>query len=230
MNKKVIELQNVSKIYSLGSTKVNALKNVNLAINSGEFVTIMGPSGSGKSTLLNMIGCLDIPSEGCVKINNIDTSSINDYELTIIRRDNIGFVFQQFNLIHSLTAKENVELSLIFKNIPLKEREAKVLYLFKNIRLDLNYMNHKPGELSGGQQQRIAIARALANDPPIILADEPTGNLDSNTGQSIMNLLKELNLKGITIIVVTHDLRLKRYANRFVEINDGEIANEYNKL
>ena len=224
MSDTMVELQNVTKIYTLGSSEVHALSRINISIKKGDFVTIMGPSGSGKSTLLNMVGCLDLPTDGTIKVNDTDLSILSDDELTAIRRDNIGFIFQQFNLIQTLTAIENVEMPMIFNKMPASVRRAKALSMFKRANLELEYADHKPGELSGGQQQRVAIARALANDPPIILADEPTGNLDTKTGQSVMELLSDLNANGTTVIVVTHDQRLVEYSDRTIELRDGEVC------
>jgi len=222
----IVDLQNVTKVYTLGSNEIYALNGVNLTIKKGDFVTIMGPSGSGKSTLLNMIGCLDLPSEGIVRINGTDVSTLSDDELTTLRRDNIGFIFQQFNLIQTLTAIENVEMPMIFSRMDAAARRKKALSLFNQSNLEIEYANHRPNELSGGQQQRVAIARALANNPPVILADEPTGNLDTKTGESIMKLLEDLNSKGTTVIVVTHDQRLAEYSNTTIRLQDGEIYNE----
>jgi putative ABC transport system ATP-binding protein len=220
----IVELQNVTKIYTLGSSKIHALSRINISIEKGDFVTIMGPSGSGKSTLLNMIGCLDLPTDGAIKVNNTNLSILSDDGLTAIRRDNIGFIFQQFNLIQTLTAIENVEMPMIFNKMPASARRAKALFLLERANLEPEYAEHKPGELPEGQQQRVAIARALANDPPIILADEPTGNLDTKTGQSVMELLSDLNANGTTVIVVTHDQRLAEYSDRTIELRDGEVC------
>ena len=181
----------------------------------------MGPSGSGKSTLLNMLGCLDVPTEGEIFIDGSDISKLEDEELTKIRRDKIGFVFQKFNLIPTLTAAENVELPMIFKKVPPERGHERAMELFAMVNLDEQFLDHKPSELSSGQQQRVAIARAMANDPLILLADEPTGNLDTKTGESIMELLGALNEKGRTIIVVTHDPRLSEYSKRTMRIVDG---------
>ena len=226
MPDRIVELQNVTKMYTLGSNEIYALNKVDLSIKKGDFVTIMGPSGSGKSTLLNMIGCLDLPTEGTVKINGIDISTLSDDDLTAIRRNNIGFIFQQFNLIQALTAIENVEMPMIFNNASADVRREKALSMFERANLEAEYADHKPNELSGGQQQRVAIARALANDPPIILADEPTGNLDTKTGKSVMDLLSDLNVKGTTVIVVTHDQKLAEYSNLNIRLRDGEVCHE----
>jgi len=220
----IIELRNVTKVYTLGSNQIYALKQVSLLIKKGDFVTIMGPSGSGKSTLLNLIGCLDLPSEGTIRINGTDISILNDDDLTAIRRNSIGFIFQQFNLIQTLTAIENVEMPMIFNRMSAATRRERAFVLLERANLELKYADHKPSELSGGQQQRMAIARALANNPPVILADEPTGNLDTNTGTSVMELLSDLNANGTTVIVVTHDESLKRYSRTIIKLRDGQIC------
>ncbi|EHP84334.1 ABC transporter ATP-binding protein [Methanotorris formicicus] len=223
----MIKLKNITKTYKMGNEIIYALKNVNLEIKEGEFVSIMGPSGSGKSTLLNIIGCLDKPTEGEVYIDGIKTNDLDDDELTKIRRDKIGFIFQQFNLIPLLTALENVELPLIFKyknTLDEGERKRMALECLKMAELDERFASHKPNQLSGGQQQRVAIARALANNPPILLCDEPTGSLDSKTGEKIMNLLKKLNEGGKTVVVVTHDINVGMCADRIINIRDGEIV------
>ena len=224
MSEPVVELKGVSKIYTLGLNKIHALDNVDLNIQKGEFISVMGPSGSGKSTLLNLVGCLDLPTSGAVLIDGIATSGLNDDRLTTIRRDKIGFIFQQFNLIPTLTAIENVEMPMIFGRVPANRLRGKALSLFEMVGLEAMYADHRQNELSGGQQQRVAVARALANDPALILADEPTGNLDTKTGTSIMNLLKELNERGATIVMVTHDPRLSTYADKTVEMIDGRIG------
>ncbi|MHC1574549.1 MAG: ABC transporter ATP-binding protein [Candidatus Methanogasteraceae archaeon] len=223
MSEPVVELKGVSKIYTLGLNKIHALDNVDLNIQKGEFISVMGPSGSGKSTLLNLVGCLDLPTSGAVLIDGIATSGLNDDRLTTIRRDKIGFIFQQFNLIPTLTAIENVEMPMIFRRVPAQLLRKKALRLFEMVGLEAIYADHRQNELSGGQQQRVAVARALANDPALILADEPTGNLDTKTGIAIMNLLSELNDRGATIVMVTHDPRLSTYADRTVEMIDGQI-------
>ena len=219
----IVKLQNVKRIYTLGENKIHALNGVSFSIKKGDFVTIMGSSGSGKSTLLNMIGCLDLPTSGKVKINNVDLSKLDDDGLTAIRRNNIGFIFQQFNLIPTLTALENVEIPMIFNGASPAKRRKKALEMLKKADLPLEYADHKPNEMSGGQQQRVAIARALANEPPILLADEPTGNLDTKTGHNIMELLRELNAAGTTVIVVTHDPKLEEYSHTTIRIQDGEV-------
>ncbi len=219
----VIECEKVSKVYDLGKVKVNALKNVSLKIKNKEFLSIMGPSGSGKSTLLHLIGCLDKPTSGTIKIDGKDVSKLNENELASIRRNKIGFVFQFFYLVPRLTALENVELPMIFANVNKKERKKRALELLKEVGLEKR-ANHKPNELSGGERQRVAIARALVNNPKIILADEPTGNLDSKTGKEIMELLRRLNKEGKTIVVVTHDKNIAKYGNRTIYIKDGKIV------
>ena len=226
MPKPIVELRDVTKVYTLGDNKIYALNKVNISIEKGDFVTIMGSSGSGKSTLLNMVGCLDLPTKGKVMINGTDISRLDDDGLTSIRRNNIGFIFQQFNLIQTLTALENVEMPMIFNGSSPAKRRKKALELFGKAQLPAEYDQHKPNELSGGQQQRVAIARALANDPPILLADEPTGNLDSKTGHSVMELLQELNLAGTTVIVVTHDPKLEEFSNTTIKLQDGVICDE----
>jgi len=223
MPENIVEIKNVTKIYTLGENKIYALNKVSAKIGKGDFVTIMGSSGSGKSTLLNMLGCLDLPTSGKVLINNTDISKLDDDRLTSLRRNNIGFIFQQFNLIQTLTAVENVEIPMIFNGASPAKRRKKALQLFRKAQLPAEYAHHKPNELSGGQQQRVAIARALANDPPILLADEPTGNLDSKTGHGVMELLRELNLAGTTVIVVTHDPRMEEYSRTTIRLQDGEI-------
>jgi putative ABC transport system ATP-binding protein len=226
MSEHVVELQEITKTYTLGSNNIHALKGVSFSIEKKDFLTIMGASGSGKSTLLNLIGCLDIPTKGVVKINGVDISKLNDEQLTAIRRSSIGFIFQQFNLIPTLTALENIELPMVFSKIPEVVREKRALSLLEQVNLDSKYAVHKSYELSGGQQQRVAIARALANSPSLLLADEPTGNLDTKTGREIMELLNFLNLNGTTVVVVTHDPTLLNYSNRNIRLIDGEISNE----
>ena len=221
----VIELIDVHKVYRTAYYEVHALNGVTMAVRKGEFVAIMGPSGSGKSTLLNIIGCLDKPTKGKVVINGVETSKLSDRELTDLRRNSIGFIFQQYNLIPTLTALENVELPMIFKGINKKERERRARELLEIVGLKKE-MDRKPTELSGGQQQRVAIARALANNPLILLCDEPTGNLDTRTGKAVMEIISRLNEeRGVTVVLVTHDLTLSDYADRVVRIRDGRIEN-----
>jgi len=223
MPETIADIRKVTKVYTLGENKIYALNKVSAKIEKGDFVTIMGSSGSGKSTLLNMLGCLDLPTSGKVLINNTNLSKLDDDGLTSLRRNNIGFIFQQFNLIPTLTAIENVEIPMIFNGASPDTRRKKALEMLKKADLPLEYASHKPNEMSGGQQQRVAIARALANEPPILLADEPTGNLDTKTGHNIMELLKELNAAGTTVIVVTHDPLLEEYSHTTIKIQDGEV-------
>ncbi|TAJ45302.1 ABC transporter ATP-binding protein [Methanofollis fontis] len=219
----VIEMKDVRKVYPRPAGDVVALDGLSLEILEGEFVAIMGSSGSGKSTLLNQIGCLDVPTSGSLLIDGRDVGSMTDFELTELRRDAIGFIFQKFNLIPLLTAYENVELPLIMKN---RHRSAadRPIDLLRQVGLEGEVITHTPPELSGGQQQRVAIARALANDPRILLADEPTGNLDSRTGEQIMDLLADLHRQGRTIVMVTHDRQTADYADRIITILDGRIV------
>ena len=220
----IIELKKVWKTYYMGEVSLDVLKGIDLKINKGEFVVIVGPSGSGKSTMMNQVGVLDVPTSGTIYLNNIDISTLSESDLAQLRGKTIGFVFQQFNLIPTLTALENVTLPTIFQNVSEKERLEKAEALLRMVDLG-ERMNHKPNELSGGQQQRVAIARALVNDPEIILADEPTGNLDSKSGQQVMDFLSKLHSqKHKTIILVTHDLELVRYAQKVVFLKDGEIV------
>jgi putative ABC transport system ATP-binding protein len=222
--KKIIRFQDVTKIYPLPAGDVVALDRVSLDVAAGDFIAIMGPSGSGKSTLLNLMGCLDTPSSGdlCIKGRNI--RGMNDEELTTLRRDHLGFIFQQFNLLPLLTALENVQYPLILKT-GNRECRDRCLDVLSAMDLDATLYSHKPSELSGGQQHRVAIARALVNDPEILLADEPTGNLDTKTGTAIMNLLQDLNQnQGKTIIMVTHDPAIAKYARRMIRIVDGKIT------
>ncbi len=220
----VISFDNVTKVYPLPAGDVVALAGIDLAIEKGEFVLVMGPSGSGKSTLLNIMGSLDVPTSGEVTIAGRQISRMSDDELTLMRRDHIGFVFQQFNLIPLLSVVENVEYPLILKGRQTgdRERAAEVL---RAVGITETHLTHKPGELSGGQQQRVAIARALANDPDFLLCDEPTGNLDTKTGTAIMNLIARMNREeGKTVVMVTHDPRMTEYADRTVRIVDGRLA------
>jgi len=225
----MIELRNVTKTYRVGGEVIYALRNINLKIESGEFVAVMGPSGSGKSTLLNIMGCLDRPDSGEVYIDGMEISHLEEDQLTEIRRDKVGFVFQHFNLIPLLTALENVELPLIFKyrnRLSEREKKERVLRCLRMAELDERFANHYPNQLSGGQQQRVAIARALANNPPILLCDEPTGSLDSKTGEKILKLLKKLNWEGKTVVVVTHDRSVAEHAHRTIYLRDGRIVKQ----
>jgi len=221
-----VEVENLSKVYVLGkggSIRVTAVDGVSFKMKRGEFMLLMGPSGSGKTTLFNMIGGLDKPTEGTVYIDEVDISKLDAYELAWLRNKKIGYIFQTFNLIPVLSAFENVELPMVFAGVDREEREKKVRELLERVGLG-ERMFHKPNELSGGQQQRVAIARALANDPTLILADEPTGNLDLNTGLEIIGLLKELNReKGVTIMTATHDLKMLDVADRILWLRDGKI-------
>ncbi|HJK54887.1 MAG TPA: ABC transporter ATP-binding protein [Methanocorpusculum sp.] len=221
----VVELRDVYKIYRMPAGDVHALNGVTFSVMPGEFVAIMGPSGSGKSTLMNMIGCLDVPTEGEMYIDGKNVKEMTDDELTIHRRDHIGFIFQKFNLISLLTAYENVEYPMILK-YGKRDDTGRPKELLASVGIDEQKMTHTPFELSGGQQQRVAIARALANDPALLLCDEPTGNLDSKMSEQIMMLLRELNSRGRTIIMVTHDPHTATYADRTIVIRDGEIVDE----
>jgi putative ABC transport system ATP-binding protein len=222
----VIVTDNLWKTYEMGDQQVNALRGVNLRIRHNEYVAIMGPSGSGKSTLMNLIGCLDSPSQGKYWLNGHDVSELNDDELARIRNKEIGFVFQTFNLLARATSLHNVELPLIYNGTPAAERTERAKNVLESVGLGSRMM-HKPNELSGGQRQRVAIARALVNHPSIILADEPTGNLDSKTGDEIMALFDDLHAKGNTIILVTHEPDIAEYAHRIVTIRDGGIAGDH---
>ncbi|MBQ4899265.1 ABC transporter ATP-binding protein [Paenibacillus sp. Marseille-P2973] len=201
------------------------LKDVSFQIHQGEFVAIIGPSGSGKSTLMNMLGCLDVANEGIYLLDGQDVKKLSDNKLAVIRNEKIGFIFQQFNLLPKLTAFENVELPLIYRNVPYKERKKAIEESLRLVGL-ADRMHHKPSELSGGQQQRVAIARAIAGNPPLLLADEPTGALDSKTGIEVMEKMKELNRLGHTIIIITHDLSIAEQAKRVISIQDGMIVED----
>ena len=222
MKDTIIKLDNVWKTYQMGKVKVNALRGLNLEIRKGEFVAIMGPSGSGKSTAVNMVGALDIPSKGKIYLENKDISKQSESDLAQIRGKKIGFIFQQFNLINTLSALENVTLPMLFQDIGRDERLETGKNLLQMVGLQ-ERINHKPTELSGGEQQRVAIARSLANDPEVVLADEPTGNLDSKTGQMVIKFLEGLNKKGKTIIMVTHDTNVAKHAHRIEFLKDGKI-------
>jgi len=218
----MLELKNVEKEYQLGKVVVPVLRNINFKIKKGEFVSIMGPSGSGKTTMLNLIGFLDRPTRGKVYIEGKDTSLLNDNQLAKIRNRKIGFIFQMYNIIARLTALENVMMPMMYAGVPASERKKRAEQLLEQVGLG-DRKNHHPTELSGGERQRVSIARALANNPQILVADEPTGNLDSKSGKMIMEILKELNKKGQTIILVTHNPELSKYAQREVKMIDGEI-------
>ena len=225
MEKVIIELKNVWKIYKLGDTEVCATKNVNVAIKKGEHVAILGPSGSGKSTMMNLVGALDVPTKGSIFLDGKDIGKMSESQLAQLRGKTIGFVFQQFNLIPSLTATQNVELPMMFYGVAASERLKRAHALLQQVGLG-HRIHHLPTKLSGGEQQRVAIARALANEPDVILADEPTGNLDSTTGKSIMLMLGELHAKGKTIIMVTHDVDLVKHAQRVIELKDGQVVKD----
>lgn len=222
----LVEVQDMCKIYNPGENEVRALDHVSLKINKGEFVGIIGHSGSGKSTLMNMLGCLDVPTSGRYFLNGKDVSNLTDDELSDIRNVEIGFIFQGFNLIPNLTARENVELPLIYRGVGRKERTALAEESLEMVGLS-HRMDHKPSEMSGGQQQRVAIARAIAAKPPVILADEPTGNLDSKSTQEIMNVLKELHKSGRTVILITHDDDIAAQVRRVIRIKDGKIEADF---
>ena len=229
MSNEILVIENLSRTFKVGKHKVHALKETNLSISKGEFVAIMGPSGSGKTTLLNLIGCLDKPSTGKLVLNNVDIAKLNESELSEIRRDKIGFIFQNANLMPILNAIENVELPMECNGTPKDERTKRAKDLLKKVGLE-ERMKQRPNQLSSGEKQRVAIARAFANRPSIILADEPTGNLDSETGSRIMELLTSLNKNiGTTIIVVTHDEKMALYASKKMVIQDGKITNMYIK-
>jgi putative ABC transport system ATP-binding protein len=221
----LIETSNLWKTYQMGSESVHALRGVNISIEQGEYVAIMGPSGSGKSTLMNLIGCLDTPSQGEYILNGKPVSGMNDNELANIRNREIGFVFQTFNLLPRASSLHNVELPLIYNGTGARDRRHMAEDALSKVQL-ADRMMHKPSELSGGQRQRVAIARALVNRPSILLADEPTGNLDSKTSEEIMKLLDELHKQGNTIIIVTHERDIARHAHRVLSILDGEIAGD----
>lgn len=221
----IIQLDKVWKVYDLGEVKVNAVRGISLKILRGDYVVILGPSGSGKSTLMNLVGALDIPTHGRIFLDNKDIGLMSESELAQLRGKKIGFVFQQFNLIQTLTATQNIELPMMFYGISKEERLKRSQNLLNQVGLG-HRLEHLPNKLSGGEQQRVAIARALANDPEVLLADEPTGNLDTKTGMQIMQLLAELNKSGRTIIMVTHDVNLVKHANKVVKIKDGEIESE----
>ncbi|RDI92567.1 ABC-type transporter [Thermosipho africanus Ob7] len=218
----VFEMNQVKKIYKMGDVDVKALDGISFKIKKGEFVIIMGPSGSGKSTTLHIMGCLDKPTSGNVYIDGVDVSKLNDKLLAKIRGEKIGFVFQQFNLLPRLTALENVELPMMYKGVPLKKRRKRAKELLELVGLG-DRINHKPTQLSGGQMQRVAIARALANEPSYILADEPTGNLDSKSGEDILEIFKRLNKDGMTVVIVTHDPELELLGNHVIFLRDGKI-------
>ncbi len=219
----VLELKDVWKTYDLGKIKLDVLRGISFQIKKSDFVIVLGPSGSGKSTLLNMMSCLDVPTKGQVFLDGKDVSSFSEDELAIIRGEKIGFVFQQFNLLPHLTAIQNVVLPTTFRGVSIEQKTEKAKAILSDVGL-ADRLNHKPSELSGGEKQRVAISRALINDPEIIVADEPTGNVDSKTGAHIMELLEDLNKKEKrTVVVVTHDRELEKFANKTINIRDGKI-------
>lgn len=222
--KSIIQFVDVCRQYQLGGSDVNALNDINLEIDRGEFVALVGPSGSGKSTLLNLLGGLDRPTSGDIRVVDLSLGAATEEELSVHRRHNVGFVFQTFNLLPTLTALENVTLPLMLDGVSLAERNQRATELLERVGLG-HRLDHRPTELSGGEQQRTAIARALVNNPDFVLADEPTGNLDSSTGEEVMDLLRELNTeRGVTLIVVTHDADVAAYADRIVHLKDGAIS------
>lgn len=221
----LIEVRDLCKVYNPGENEVRALDHVSLSIRKGEFVAIIGQSGSGKSTLMNMLGCLDIPTSGTYYLNGTDVSTMKDNDLSAVRNREIGFIFQGFNLISNLTALENVELPLIYRGIDRRQRKTLAEESLKMVGLEKR-MSHKPAEMSGGQQQRVAIARAIAAKPPVILADEPTGNLDSASSREILGILKELHRGGRTVVLITHDNGIAEQAKRVVRILDGKIESD----
>ena len=218
----MLYMENITKVYDTGKVQVQALTDVNFQVDGGEFVAIIGPSGSGKSTLMNLIGCLDTPTSGSYRLDGQDVSTLSDRQLAVVRNWKIGFVFQSFHLLPKLTAQENVELPLVYRGLSREERRTMAMRALTLVGLE-DRVRHKPVELSGGQQQRVAIARALAGDPPLLLADEPTGNLDSASGNEILKTLEELNGKGRTIILITHDRHVADSAGRIVRIEDGRM-------
>jgi len=221
----LIETRDLWKTYVMGDEEIHALKGVSITIERGEYVAIMGPSGSGKSTLMNLIGCLDTPSKGTYLLNDKEVSQMNDNELARIRNEEIGFVFQTFNLLPRATALHNVELPLVYAGVSKKDRLERAKAALTRVELTQR-MSHRPNELSGGQRQRVAIARALVNNPSILLADEPTGNLDSVNGEAVMGLLQELHKGGATICMVTHDPRYAAHADRSIQLFDGKVADD----
>ena len=221
----IIEMTGIRKVYDTGKVKVEALKGIDLTVEKGEFVAVVGPSGSGKSTLMNLLGCLDTPTEGIYRIGGEAVAGLTRDRLADVRNRRVGFVFQAFNLLPQISAFENVEMPLVFGGVPVKRRRERAAEVLERVGLG-DRMDHKPTELSGGQMQRVAIARALAMDPDIVLADEPTGNLDTTSGSDIMGIFLDLAAQGRTLIVITHDLALARRAGRIVEIRDGKIVRD----
>jgi putative ABC transport system ATP-binding protein len=221
----VIEMNSIRKVYDTGKIKVEALKGIDLSVAAGEFVAVVGPSGSGKSTMMNLIGCLDTPTAGSYRLAGEDVAGLQRDELADIRNRRVGFVFQNFNLLAQISTFENVEMPLLFGGVPPKRRRERVEELLTRVGLS-DRMDHKPTELSGGQMQRVAIARALAMEPDIVLADEPTGNLDTSSGSDVMGIFTELWQQGRTLVVITHDMSLARRAERIVEVRDGKIISD----
>jgi putative ABC transport system ATP-binding protein len=221
----MIELSHITKIYRMGGVDITVLADVSLKVQPGELIAIMGPSGSGKSTIMNMLGCLDRPTSGSYRFEGREINAMTDDELASIRNVKIGFVFQTFNLLPRFTALKNVEVPLIYSGVPARLRKERAMPLLEQVGL-AERMHHKPTELSGGQQQRVAIARALVNHPMLLLADEPTGNLDSRSGEEILNMLVGLNQQGVTVIIVTHDQNVAARCNRVISVKDGQIIND----
>lgn len=221
----MIKIENLKKTYKNGSISVEALKNINLTVEEGEFVSIMGPSGSGKSTLMNILGCLDKPTEGIYELDGESVQEMNDNQLAMIRNRKIGFIFQSFNLIPRINALKNVELPMIYAGVPAKERKERAMRALERVGLK-ERMGHNPNELSGGQRQRVAIARSLVNDPAVIFADEPTGNLDTKSGNEVMGIFQQLNAEGVTIIMVTHEPDIAQHTKRMIVCRDGEIIED----
>ena len=229
MEDALVRVVDLCKVYNPGENEVRALDHVDLEIHKGEFVAIIGQSGSGKSTFMNMLGCLDVPTSGKYYLNGTDVSTMKDNDLSVVRNKEIGFIFQGFNLIPNLTALENVELPLIYRGVSKSVREELSVEALKKVGLE-HRMDHKPSEMSGGQQQRVAIARAIAQAPPVILADEPTGNLDSNSTKEIMDILKGLHKEGRTVILITHDNEIAAQAKRVIKIRDGKIESDSGQI
>jgi putative ABC transport system ATP-binding protein len=221
----VIEMNGIRKVYDTGKVKVEALKGIDLSISPGEFVAVVGPSGSGKSTLMNLIGCLDTATDGSYRLAGEDVAALKRDDLADVRNRRVGFVFQNFNLLAQISSFENVEMPLLFGGVPPRKRKERVAELMARVGL-ADRMDHKPTELSGGQMQRVAIARALAMDPAILLADEPTGNLDTSSGGDVMSIFSELWQQGRTLVVITHDLSLARRAGRVIEVRDGRVISD----
>jgi len=222
---KLIEIEKLVKTYRMGQETMNVLYEIDLTVQQGEFLAIVGPSGSGKSTMMNIIGCLDIASSGSYKLDGVEVKGLSDNKLAAIRNHKIGFIFQGFQLLPKLTAIENVELPLVYRGMPGRERRARAAEALRTVGLE-ERMHHRPSELSGGQQQRVAIARALAGEPPILLADEPTGALDTRTGQEVLTLMENLHRQGHTIVLITHDMEVAARAERIVRMKDGMLTED----